>query len=58
VTARGIYPGGQSGNPGSRRYDDFVSDWAAGKAYDLQFLSHPDSLPPGQSVYALELKPR
>ena len=29
--AYGIYPGGQSGNPGSRFYDNFVDDWAAGK---------------------------
>ncbi len=29
--AYGIYPGGQSGNPGSRYYDNFVDDWAAGK---------------------------
>ncbi len=29
--AYGIYPGGQNGNPGSRYYDTFVNDWAAGK---------------------------
>ncbi len=29
--AYGIYPGGQSGNPGSKFYDGFVDDWAAGK---------------------------
>ena len=25
-----IYPGGQSGNPGSKYYDNFVNDYAAG----------------------------
>jgi penicillin amidase len=29
--AYGIYPGGQSGNPGSRYYDNFIDSWAAGK---------------------------
>ncbi len=29
--AYGVYPGGQSGNPGSKFYDDFVDTWAAGK---------------------------
>lgn len=33
--AYGIYPGGQSGNPGSRYYDGFVDDWAAGKYHRL-----------------------
>jgi penicillin amidase len=37
----GIYPGGQSGNPGSAHYDDFVSDWAAGRHYPLAFYADP-----------------
>ncbi len=37
-TALGIYPGGQSGNPGSQYYDNFINDWAAGKYYSLNFL--------------------
>ena len=37
-TALGIYPGGQSGNPGSRYYDNFIDDWAAGKYHRLNFL--------------------
>jgi penicillin amidase len=31
IEAYGIYPGGQSGNPGSKYYDNFVDDWASGK---------------------------
>jgi len=36
--AYGIYPGGQSGNPGSKYYDNFINDWAEGKYYPLLFL--------------------
>lgn len=36
--AWGIYPGGQSGNPGSRYYDNFVTDWNKGSYYPLQFF--------------------
>lgn len=33
--AFGVYPGGESGNPGSRFYDNFVDTWAAGNYYKL-----------------------
>ena len=36
--AYGIYPGGQSGNPGSRFYDNFIDQWAAGKYYTLWMM--------------------
>lgn len=36
--ARGIFPGGQSGNPGSPFYDNAVDDWVKGKYYDIHFL--------------------
>ncbi len=36
--AYGIYPGGQSGNPGSKYYDNFIDDWAKGVYYDMLFL--------------------
>jgi penicillin amidase len=38
VEAYGIYPGGQSGNPGSKYYDNFIETWASGKYYPLLFL--------------------
>ena len=31
ITAFGIYPGGQSGNPGSKYYSNFISRWANGE---------------------------
>ncbi|MCD2258738.1 penicillin acylase family protein [Psychroserpens luteolus] len=36
--ALGIYPGGQSGNPGSTYYDNFIDDWAAGNYHELNFM--------------------
>ncbi|MEO0896403.1 MAG: penicillin acylase family protein [Bacteroidota bacterium] len=42
IKALGIYPGGQSGNPGSASYDQFIDDWAAGKYYELDFMHSPD----------------
>ena len=34
---KGIYPGGQSGYPGSIYYDNFIQDWVDGEYYDLLF---------------------
>jgi penicillin amidase len=42
VIAFGIYPGGQSGNPGSKYYDNAVDDWAKGKYYSLIMLENDD----------------
>lgn len=53
--AWGIYPGGQSGNPGSPRYDAFVRDWAEGRAYRLLFLKWPLEMP-DSTAYILALK--
>ncbi len=37
IKAYGVYPGGQSGNPGSIYFDNFVDTWAAGKYNILNF---------------------
>ncbi|WP_316765196.1 penicillin acylase family protein [Pedobacter frigiditerrae] len=42
VKGHGVYPGGQSGNPGSPYYDNMVDTWAQGKLYDLFFMQSPD----------------
>ncbi len=39
VRAWGIYPGGQSGNPGSEFYDNFINDWVQGKIYELLYFN-------------------
>lgn len=36
--AYGIYPGGQSGNPGSKYYSSFIDKWAKGAYQKLLFL--------------------
>ncbi len=41
--AYGVYPGGQSGNPGSRFYDTFIDKWAAGKYYNLWMMKKEDA---------------
>jgi penicillin amidase len=41
--AYGIYPGGQSGNPGSKYYDNFVDDWAVGKYYPLWMMTREEA---------------
>ncbi len=46
IEAYGIYPGGQSGNPGSKYYDNFVDDWAAGKHYRLLFMKRGENSDP------------
>ncbi len=38
VKAFVAYPGGQSGNPGSRHYDEFLDKWAKGEYYEAVFL--------------------
>lgn len=38
IEAYGVYPGGQSGNPGSKYYDNFVQNWAAGRYYPLIYI--------------------
>jgi len=38
----GVYPGGQSGNPGSPFYDNMINTWADGKLYDLYLMASPD----------------
>ncbi|MBK7506401.1 MAG: penicillin acylase family protein [Bacteroidetes bacterium] len=40
--AYGVFPGGQSGNPGSQSYADMVSDWANGKYNILQFWTNEE----------------
>ena len=36
--AYGLYPGGQSGNPGSKYYDNMIDKWAEGKLDTLVFM--------------------
>lgn len=38
IKAWGVYPGGQSGNAGSKYYDNMIDDWNNGKLYPLWFM--------------------
>lgn len=38
VEAYGVYPGGQSGNPGNEHYDDFLESWRTGQYFKLNFF--------------------
>ena len=40
--AYGLYPGGQSGSPGSSFYDNMVDKWAKGELNELVFLKSKD----------------
>jgi len=41
--AYGVYPGGQSGNPGSKFYDNFVDTWVKGKYYALWIMKRNET---------------
>ena len=56
-TALGIYPGGQSGNPGSKYYDNFIDDWAAGKYLELLFIQDQNNTDGIISTQTLTSKP-
>lgn len=43
VEAFGIYPGGQSGNPGSKFYGNFVGKWAKGEYLNFSLLEIEDA---------------
>jgi len=42
IKAVGVYPGGQSGNPGSHFYDNFVEDWTNGNYHSLDMVEFDD----------------
>jgi penicillin amidase len=39
-----VYPGGESGNPGSAYYDNMVNTWAKGQYYEADFIKQGDEL--------------
>lgn len=46
TVAYGIYPGGQSGNPGSKYYMNFIDDWSHGKYYPLWVMKQSEANDP------------
>jgi penicillin amidase len=55
VTGYGILPGGQSGNPGSKYYDNLFQTWLQGRLNVLKFPASMDDMK-GQVQYTLQLK--
>ena len=41
--AYAVYPGGQSGNPGSKYYDNFVDSWTKGEYFTLWMMRRSDA---------------
>ena len=57
VRAWAIYPGGQSGNPASARYDDRITRWLAGDLDSVLFPSRAEELPAHRVRARLTLRP-
>jgi penicillin amidase len=56
TVAYGIYPGGQSGNPGSRFYDNFIDKWTKGQYYKL-FIMDPSDIKARSFKWKMTFKP-
>mgnify|MGYP002783538197 CR=1 FL=1 len=57
-TAWAIYPGGQSGNPASRHYDDRLERWRTGRLDSLMVPPSLDAFPRERLASTLVLHPR
>jgi len=55
VRAWGVYPGGQSGNPGSPFYNSMLNTWATGEHYQFQFESEASKIK--SVISSIYLKP-
>ncbi len=56
VKAWGVYPGGQSGNPGSPYYDNMVEEWKEGQYFPLIF-EEAEAFPDEALSTKVRLKP-
>ena len=58
VEAYGLFPGGESGNPGSFYYDNMVENWAGGKLNSLYFYEKgkPDAKRIKQTISLISKK--
>ena len=51
-----VYPGGQSGNPGSYYYDNLLDRWTADRHFQLLFLHTPEEAG-SKSLYSTTINP-
>mgnify|MGYP001560048593 CR=1 FL=1 len=56
VKAWGVYPGGQSGNPGSKFYGNLMDAWEKAQPYQLKFVSEKNKLA-SSTMFTTTLKP-
>ncbi len=56
LNSKGIYPGGQSGNPASPHYDDLLEMWLAEEHHDLIFPANADAMPSDRIASTLILR--
>lgn len=52
-----VYPGGESGNPGSKYYDNMVDTWAKGEYYEANFVKKAEDLG-AKRVYTATFSPK
>lgn len=53
VRGYGVYPGGQSGNPGSKTYTEFIETWRTGELFELLFLRE---IPENRDAFPLTIR--
>lgn len=52
-----VYPGGESGNPGSKYYDNMVDTWAKGEYYEANFVKTAEELG-NKKLFTATFKPK
>ncbi len=52
-----VYPGGQSGNPGSKFYNNMVGAWAKGEYYEANFVKQGEELG-AKKLFTTTYKPK
>lgn len=57
LKAFAVYPGGQSGNPGSASYADMIDRWANGRYFRLSFPGRQEAME-GQLFFSTVLNPK
>ncbi len=56
INAWGVYPGGQSGNPGSPYYNNLLNLWTEGKYIKFSFISEAEKMK-GKELATITLNP-
>ena len=52
----GVYPGGQSGNPGSAYYNNMTASWLNGDYYPMKLMKVPEE-GTATMLYRIDLHP-